>query len=123
LRDKANYLYDKYVYDSKIEHEVLQVNPPKRVIVYGKLPKRSIKLPTYIGGTISPDFVYAIKKQDSDDIELHFIVETKSDNLRLSDTIAIESQKKAFDAIGGNIKWEMKTDVADFERELKALAN
>jgi type III restriction enzyme len=28
------------------------------VLVYGKLPKRSIQLPTYIGGYISPDFVY-----------------------------------------------------------------
>jgi type III restriction enzyme len=122
-RDKANYLYDKYIYDSEREHDVLKVDPPKRVIVYGKLPKRSIKLPTYVGGTTSPDFVYAIRKQDSDDIELHLIVETKSDNRRLSDTIAIESQEKAFAAIGGNIKWEMKTDVADFERELKALAS
>jgi type III restriction enzyme len=123
LRDKTNYLYDKYVYDSEIEHEILKVEPPKRVIVYGKLPKRSIKLPTYTGGTTSPDFVYAIRKRDSDDIELHFIVETKSNNVRLSDTIAIESQAKAFAAIGGNIKWEIKTDVADFERELNDLAN
>ncbi|MDR0611469.1 MAG: type III restriction-modification system endonuclease [Planctomycetaceae bacterium] len=118
------YLYDKFVYDSEIEHEVLKITPPERVIVYGKLPRRSIKLPTYTGGTTSPDFVYAVKKKNAKDIELHLIVETKSDNPRLSDEIAINSQKKAFESINGNsnIKWRMETDVATFERELKKLA-
>ncbi|MDR2117586.1 MAG: type III restriction-modification system endonuclease [Planctomycetaceae bacterium] len=116
------YLYDKFVYDSEIEHEVLKVDPPDRVIVYGKLPRRSIKLPTYTGGTTSPDFVFAIKKNNSNDIELHLIVETKSDNPRLSDIIAIESQKKVFDSISTNIKWRMETNIATFEKELKKLA-
>jgi restriction endonuclease len=39
---------------------------------------------------------------------LHFVVETKSDNLRLSDQIAIETQEKAFVAMGGNIEWLIK---------------
>ncbi|MDR2341421.1 MAG: type III restriction-modification system endonuclease, partial [Campylobacteraceae bacterium] len=58
--DKRRYLYDEIVYDSEIEHDVLKIRPPKEVIVYGKLPKQSIKVPTYTGGTTSPDFVYAI---------------------------------------------------------------
>ncbi|MDR2706863.1 MAG: hypothetical protein LBC02_13880, partial [Planctomycetaceae bacterium] len=123
-RTIENYLYDKFVYDSEIEHAVLKVTPPERVIVYGKLPRRSIKLPTYTGETTSPDFVYAVKKKNSKEIELHLIVETKSDNPRLSDKIAVNSQKEAFESLNTNIKikWRLETDVAKFEHELKKLA-
>jgi type III restriction enzyme len=119
--DKDRYLYDKVVYDSDIEHEVLKVPLPEQVIVYGKLPRKSIKLPTYTGGTTSPDFVYTIRGQKQEEAQLHLVVETKSDNLRLSDIIAVTAQKKAFEKIGPDIKWKMVTDVADFERELKNL--
>jgi type III restriction enzyme len=119
--DKERYLYDKAVYDSEIEHEVLKIDPPEKVIVYGKLPRESIKLPTYTGGTTSPDFVYTTRGQKTDDIYLHLVVETKSKNPRLSDNIAIAAQKKAFEYIGSNIKWELVTDVAEFSRELEKL--
>jgi len=121
LRKEDNYLYDKYVYESEIEHEVLKVAPPANVTVYGKLPRRSIKLPTYTGGTTSPDFVYAIKK-DEQAITLHLVVETKSDNMRMSDEIAVKSQKEAFKNIQ-NIEWRMSTKVEDFVRDLKELTD
>jgi len=121
-KERAKYLYDKYVYDSEIEHDILKVSIPDKVIVYGKLPRKSIKLPTYTGGTTSPDFVYAIKKNNSDDIALHFIVETKSENPRLSDKIAVERQKRAFEAIGGDIYWWVESDVVGFERDLRRIA-
>jgi len=120
--DKERYLYDKAVYDSEIEHEVLKIDPPEQVIVYGKLPRESIKLPTYTGGTTSPDFVYTTRGQKSDDIYLHLVVETKSDNPRLSDNIAVAAQKKAFEYIGSNIKWELVTDVASFYNDLQKLS-
>jgi hypothetical protein len=50
------------------------------------------------------------------------VVETKSDNLRLSDKIAIEAQEKAFAAMGGNLEWRMETDVREFEMDLKCLS-
>jgi type III restriction enzyme len=106
-------------YSAQIEHEVLKVAPPANVTVYGKLPRRSIKLPTYTGGTTSPDFVYAIKK-DEQAITLHLVVETKSDNMRMSDEIAVKSQKEAFKNIQ-NIEWRMSTKVEDFVRDLKEL--
>jgi type III restriction enzyme len=121
IRSKDNYLYDKCLFDNELEHEVLKVTPPARVVVYGKLPRRSIKLPTYTGGTTSPDFVYAIRGENSDQIALHFIVETKSDNPRVSDKIALDAQRKAFATIGGNISWSVETAAADFERDLKEL--
>ncbi|MDR0941152.1 MAG: type III restriction-modification system endonuclease [Bacteroidales bacterium] len=123
VKDNDKNLYDlPLAYDSEIEHEVLKVTPPEQVVVYGKLPKKSIKLPTYTGGTTSPDFVYAIKKPNTEDISLHFVVETKSDNLRLSDQIAIEAQEKAFAAMGGNIEWRMESEVSQFVRDLRKLS-
>ena len=120
LRGKDNYLYqEKYLYDSEIEHQVLKVEPPKEVVVYGKLPRKSIKLPTYTGGTTSPDFIYAIK-QDNSPIQLHLVVETKSDNMRMSDEVAVQSQQKAFEYIK-NIQWRLNNKVQDFERDLKDL--
>lgn len=118
-RKESNYLYDKYVYDSEIEHQVLKVNPPTNVIVYGKLPRKSIKLPTYTGGTTTPDFVYAIQQADKT-IALHLIVETKSENMRLSDDIAIKAQEKAFEQME-NIHWEVCTNVNQFEQVLREL--
>jgi restriction endonuclease len=66
--------------------------------------------------------VYTVRGQKQDDVHLHLVVETKSDNPRLSDNIAVTAQKKAFDYIGSNIKWELVTNVADFQRELENLA-
>ncbi len=120
-RTKEKYLYDKFVYDSDIEKQVLEVEPPADVLVYGKLPRKSIKLPTYTGGTTSPDFVYAINKKNHP-IQLHLIVETKSTNMRDSDKIAIESQQKAFKNIQG-IEWRKTIKAEDFERDLRNLIN
>jgi type III restriction enzyme len=122
---KEKYLYtDEYVfYDSEIELDVLKVKPPARVIVYGKLPKSSIKVPTYTGGTTSPDFVYAIQKQGNENIDLHLIVETKSDNKRESDTKAIEAQRAFFELLGGNITYKEITAISDLASSLKVLAD
>ena len=121
-RSKDNYLYDKYVYDSDIEKKVLNVEPPARVVVYGKLPRKSIQLPTYTGGTTSPDFVYAIRGENSDEIALHFIVETKGDEQRPSEDVAVGAQQKLFEKMGASIEWDIKTNVADFEQHLRKLA-
>ncbi|MDR0542354.1 MAG: type III restriction-modification system endonuclease, partial [Dysgonamonadaceae bacterium] len=115
------FLYDRAVFDSEIEHEVLKVKPQCEVIVYGKLPKRSIKVPTYTGGTTSPDFVYAISKDGGITVSIHLVVETKSDNLRMSDTIAVQSQEKLFKQIP-NVVWRKETSVIAFERDLERLA-
>lgn len=73
----SNYLYDEAVYDSEIEHDILKLAPHPQVLVFGKLPRRSIKIPTFTGGTTSPDFVYAIKEKDSSKIKIHALIEAK----------------------------------------------
>jgi type III restriction enzyme len=125
--DKTKYLYDKVVYDSDIEYDVLKSALPKQVTVYGKLPKKSIKLPTYTGGTTSPDFVYTVREEKPEQVNIHLIVETKSDNPRNSDKIAVATQQKFFELLKKensciNIEWRMVTNVADFQRELENLS-
>lgn len=46
------------------------------IVVYGKIPRNSIAVPTIAGGTYSPDFMYVVKKEDGTK-ELNIIVETK----------------------------------------------
>ncbi|MDR2953188.1 MAG: hypothetical protein LBU82_08105, partial [Treponema sp.] len=107
--------------DSDIEHEVLKVPLPPQVTVYGKLPRKSIRLPTYTGGTTSPDFVYTTRGQKPGDVQLHLVVETKSSNPRQSDKIAVATQKKFFECTNTDIKWKLVTKVEDFQRELRKL--
>lgn len=97
IKVKPNYLYDEAVYDSDIEHQMLKYDPPAEVLVFGKLPRRSIRIPTFTGGTTSPDFVYAVRKGDTDDIKIHALIEAKDkDSLSLtgSESIALAAQKK-----------------------------
>ncbi|MDR0609411.1 MAG: type III restriction-modification system endonuclease, partial [Planctomycetaceae bacterium] len=125
IQDDPRNLYDLPLsYDSEIEHEVLKIKAPQRVIVYGKLPKGGVKLPlpTYTGVTTSPDFVYAIRNEKTNGVELHLIIETKSDNLRQSDKTAIKSQEKFFKTISSSINWKMETDIRQIEYDLKQLA-
>jgi type III restriction enzyme len=124
--DYARYLYDKAVYDSEIEHKVLIATLPKQVKVYGKLPKKSIRLPTYTGGTTSPDFIFTVHGQNSEQVKIYYIVEAKSDNPRNSDKIAAATQKKFFELLKKensdiNIEWRMVTEVEEFNRELKKI--
>ena len=70
------YLYDTIRYDSEIEKEYINDNSNKEVIVYGKIPRRSIRIPKIDGGTTSPDFMYVIKENDSCK-SINLVIETK----------------------------------------------
>ncbi len=48
----------------------------QEIIVYSKIPKSSIAIPTITGQSYSPDFMYVIKKDNGEKI-LNVIVETK----------------------------------------------
>ena len=98
-----NYLYDSVAYDSEIEHEVLKIRPAEKIIVYGKLPRRSVKVPTYMGGTTTPDFIYGIDKGNGY-VELNLLVETKAKDIRMSEQTATSAQDKLFSGIK-NITW------------------
>jgi type III restriction enzyme len=72
----AKYLYDVYAFDSPLEKENLLVDGIQEIIVYGKIPRSSIAIPTITGQSYSPDFMYVVKKDNGEKI-LNVIVETK----------------------------------------------
>ena len=71
----AKYLYDTIAYDSPLEKDNIMTDITE-VIVYGKIPRSSIAIPTITGETYSPDFMYVVKKSDGTK-ELNIVVETK----------------------------------------------
>ena len=70
------YLYDAYTYDSDLEQINLKTSDIDEVIVFGKIPRKSIAIPTITNDSYSPDFMYMVKKTDGSK-ELNIIVETK----------------------------------------------
>lgn len=71
-----SFLYDKIVFDSPFEETNIIEGETEAVEVYGKIPKRSIRVPLYFGGTTSPDFMYVVKKSDGSEV-VNLILETK----------------------------------------------
>lgn len=76
------YLYDAKAYDSPLELDNIEsdidgvLSGIAEVIVYGKIPRSSIAIPTIAGGTYSPDFMYVVRKANGEK-ELNIVVETK----------------------------------------------
>lgn len=76
------YLYDTKAYDSPFELENIEadidggLSGVAEVVVYGKVPRSSIAIPTIAGGTYSPDFMYVVRKTNGEK-EINIVVETK----------------------------------------------
>lgn len=85
------YLYDTYTYDSELEQKNLLNSDIEEVIVFGKIPRKSISIPTITNDSYSPDFMYLVKKTDGSK-ELNVIVETKGVDLT-ADLREIEEKK------------------------------
>lgn len=69
------YLYDKVVYDSPLERENIMTEV-KSVVVYGKIPQKSICIPNITNDLYSPDFMYVVERKDGKK-ELNIVIETK----------------------------------------------
>lgn len=95
----GKYLYDTYAYDSPLEKDNITADI-EEVVVYGKIPRNSIAIPTITGGMYSPDFMYVVKKA-SGAKELNIVVETKDvegkDVLRENEAAKIECARVFFD--------------------------
>ena len=96
------YLYDAYTYDSDLEQKNLVSSDIDEVIVFGKIPRKSIAIPTVTNDSYSPDFMYMVKKTDGTK-ELNIIVETKGvdtpANLRGVEEKKISCAKLFFDQL------------------------
>ncbi len=97
----SKYLYDVLAYDSPLEKENITANI-EEVIVYGKIPRGSISIPTITGSMYSPDFMYVVKKV-SGEKELNIVVETKDvegrDVLRGNEAAKIECARVFFEIL------------------------
>lgn len=97
----AKYLYDSYAYDSPLEKDNITADI-QEVVVYGKIPRSSIAIPTITGGMYSPDFMYVVKRADGGK-ELNIVVETKDvegkADLRGTEKAKIECAKVFFDML------------------------
>lgn len=95
------YLYDVYAYDSPLEKENIMADI-QEVIVYGKIPRSSIAIPTITGGMYSPDFMYVVKHTNGDK-ELNIVVETKDvenkTDLRGTEKAKIDCAEVFFDIL------------------------
>ena len=96
------YLYDAYTYDSDLEQKNLRTSDIDEVVVFGKIPRKSIAIPTITNDSYSPDFMYMVKKTDGTK-ELNIIVETKGvetpANLRGVEEKKISCAKKFFNQL------------------------
>lgn len=97
----AKYLYDAYAYDSPLEKDNITTDIDE-IVVYGKIPRSSIAIPTITGGMYSPDFMYVVKRANGEK-ELNVVVETKDvegkNALRENETAKIECAKVFFDIL------------------------
>lgn len=88
-----NYLYDSCAYDSDLERSDITRSIKSNIAsveVYGKIPRRTVRIPTYADGTYSPDFMYVIN-HSSGKKQLNLVVETKD---KTKDHIDPEERRK-----------------------------
>ena len=88
-----NYLYDSCAYDSDLERNNIIHSIKSKIAsveVYGKIPRRTVRIPTYADGTYSPDFMYVINHA-SGKKQLNLVVETKD---KTKDHIDPEERRK-----------------------------
>lgn len=97
----GKYLYDMIAYDSPLECKNIMENI-ENVVVYGKIPRRSISIPTIGNDSYSPDFMYVVNRKDGKK-ELNIVIETKDysseTNLRKEEDMKINCAKKFFNQL------------------------
>lgn len=109
---QENYLYEDLYFDSPLEKNNI-LEDVDSVIVFGKIPKNSIRIPMIHGRTYSPDFAYIVKKKDGKS-KLNLVIETKDveDNseLRGKEIENVKLGQRFFDIINDtNLEIEFET--------------
>ncbi|MBR3531731.1 MAG: type III restriction-modification system endonuclease [Bacteroidaceae bacterium] len=97
------YLYEPIAFDSPLERtNILAKIDVAELIVYGKIPNSSIRIPTITEETYSPDFMYVVKKKDGT-MQMNVVIETKDVNqetdLRAKESAKIDCAKIFFEQI------------------------
>lgn len=103
-RPLKNYLYDSCAYDSELEKQNIICETKSNIAsieVYGKIPRRTVRIPTYADGTYSPDFMYVIKHTNCKK-QLNLVVETKDkdkDHIDPEEKRKFTAAKKLFERL------------------------
>lgn len=120
-----NYLYEGIAYDSDLEKSNIKADV-EDVIVFGKIPRRSIAIPTVIDN-YSPDFMYVVKKKDGSK-ELNVIIETKGvegkSQLRPTEQIRIDCAQLFFEQLkldGYDVKFRTQLNNNEMTKIVKDL--
>lgn len=118
------YLYDRppLRFDSDDpELEILKHNyDNQKITVYGKLPKKAIKIPRYDHGTTTPDFIFKIEKEGEE--PKYLMVETKAENRRESDNQIVKIQEKYFEQLNeSGIYYMMATSDQEVQEKLRRI--
>lgn len=109
-------LWNEICYDSvNPEMEISKIKPAEKVLVFGKIPQRAIRIPLFTGGTTSPDFIYAIKNDKN--IEIDLFIEAKPKNLKESDKIATGGQEIFLSTV--KMEWQKVTSAEEVESLLR----
>ena len=111
-------------YDSaNPERELLKRGYDSNIISFGKLPKKAIQVPKYMGGTTTPDFVYIVEREDESHVYL--LVETKAEGSgkRLSDEQIVAIQERFFGALKQyDVEYQEATAAQDVYDKLRKVA-
>jgi type III restriction enzyme len=95
------YLYDVIAYDSDLERKNIMENI-QDVVVFGKIPRKSISIPTIGNDSYSPDFMYVVNKKDGQK-ELNIVIESKDISneavLRGEEAMKINCAEKFFNQL------------------------
>lgn len=120
--DRHMYEVPPIRYDSKQpERELLRYGYPKKVTVFGKLPKGSIQVPKYTGGTTTPDFIYVIEQQEGSSVYL--LVETKSEDMRGEELKTVEIQKEFFEILKAqSVSYKMATNAQEVYSKIREIS-
>lgn len=98
------YLYDSFTYDSPLEQNNI-TSDVEEIVVYGKIPRNSIAIPTITGERYSPDFMYIIKRA-SGEKELNIVIKTKDvenkSELRAIEQLKIDCAKTFFETLSSD---------------------
>ena len=121
----TKYLYDKIAFDSELEKKNI-VTDVEDVVVFGKIPRRSIAIPTIIDN-YSPDFMYIVRRKDGPK-ELNVIIETKDvegkTELRGTERAKIECAEKFFEQLqldGYDVKFRTQINNEEMKKIVREL--
>ncbi|MFW3578361.1 hypothetical protein ACN9KL_07950 [Vagococcus fluvialis] len=111
-------------YDSmNPERELLKRGYDSNILSFGKLPKKAIQVPKYMGGTTTPDFVYVVECEDKSHVYL--LVETKAEGSgkRLNDEQIVAIQEQFFGALKERgVKYQEATTAEEVYTKLRKVA-